>query len=274
MPLNKSRRELPWLYYPKANRVIINAHNFPAPGGTWSPADISTDLWLDGSDASTLYDATSGGSLVAADGTIARWEDKSGNARHVTQGTAGSRPLRKTSVQNSLDAVRFTSDYLEKTSFTPQARSIFSIQKSTTSSGTQSILRVTASSVVIHRYDTANFRSFANAGTLFDAQTSASPTSAEIVESVFDTSLLSQWVNGIAGSTDAGSWTNLASSATLEIGGRVVGTEMFAGDIFEFILLSTVVDTTTRQKIEGYLAHKWGTTASLDSGHPYKSVAP
>jgi len=28
MPLNKRRDELPWLYYPKANRVIINAHNF------------------------------------------------------------------------------------------------------------------------------------------------------------------------------------------------------------------------------------------------------
>jgi hypothetical protein len=28
------------------------------------------------------------------------------------------------------------------------------------------------------------------------------------------------------------------------------------------------------QKVEGYLAHKWGATAGLDANHPYKNVAP
>jgi len=83
--------------------------------GTWPfapppflPDDLSgLQLWLDASDASTLYDATTGGSLVAADGGVARWEDKSGNSRHMTQGTAGSRPTRKTAIQNSLAVLRF-----------------------------------------------------------------------------------------------------------------------------------------------------------------------
>jgi hypothetical protein len=70
--------------------------------------------WYDASDASTLYDATSGGSLVAADGAVARWEDKSGNARHATQGTSGNRPMRKTGVQGGLGVLRFdgSSDHL------------------------------------------------------------------------------------------------------------------------------------------------------------------
>lgn len=72
------------------------------------PDDISgLQLWLDASDASTLYDATTGGALVAADGGVARWEDKSGNNRHATQGTAANRPLRKTSQQNGLDTLSF-----------------------------------------------------------------------------------------------------------------------------------------------------------------------
>ena len=81
--------------------------------GTWprvfeGPTSVSgLQLWLDASDASTLFDATTGGSLVAADGAVARWEDKSGNARHMTQGTAGSRPTRKTAVQGGLDVLRF-----------------------------------------------------------------------------------------------------------------------------------------------------------------------
>jgi hypothetical protein len=29
-----------------------------------------------------------------------------------------------------------------------------------------------------------------------------------------------------------------------------------------------------RQRIEGYLAHKWGLVGSLPSGHPYKTAAP
>jgi hypothetical protein len=64
-------------------------------------------LWLDASDANTLYDATTGGSLVAADGGVARWQDISGNARHVTQGTSSARPVRKTGIQNGLAVVRF-----------------------------------------------------------------------------------------------------------------------------------------------------------------------
>lgn len=62
---------------------------------------------LDASIPGSLYDATSGGSLVAADGAVARWEDQSGNARHVTQSTSGLRPLRRASVRMGLDALEF-----------------------------------------------------------------------------------------------------------------------------------------------------------------------
>jgi hypothetical protein len=74
----------------------------------FSPSSITgLQCWLDASDAGTLFDATSGGSLVAADGAVARWQDKSGNARHFTQSSSGSRPTRKTAIQNSLAVLRF-----------------------------------------------------------------------------------------------------------------------------------------------------------------------
>ena len=95
-------------------------------GGTWprlfeSPNDIAgLQLWLDASDASTLFDATTGGSLVAADGAVARWEDKSGYGRHATQATSGSRPLRKTAIQGGKDALRFdgSNDFISVASST------------------------------------------------------------------------------------------------------------------------------------------------------------
>ena len=91
------------------------------PSGSVSPTQIAgLQLWLDGSDAATLYDATTGGSLVAADGAVARWEDKSGNGRHATQSTSGSRPTRKTAIQNSLGVLRFdgSNDWLSIASST------------------------------------------------------------------------------------------------------------------------------------------------------------
>jgi hypothetical protein len=62
-------------------------------------------LWLDAADASSLFDATSGGSLVASDGQVRRWQDKSGNAAHATIASNG--PTRKTGVRNGRDVLRF-----------------------------------------------------------------------------------------------------------------------------------------------------------------------
>lgn len=69
-------------------------------------------LWLDGSDPSTLFDAESGGSLVAPNGQIARWEDKSNNGRHFTRSTAFPRPTRAVGVKNGRDAVAFANAYM------------------------------------------------------------------------------------------------------------------------------------------------------------------
>ena len=43
------------------------------------------------------------------------------------------------------------------------------------------------------------------------------------------------------------------------------------GDLAEVLAFQSVT-TTTRQKLEGYLAHKWGLTSLLPSGHPHKTT--
>ena len=42
----------------------------------------------------------------------------------------------------------------------------------------------------------------------------------------------------------------------------------------EFIIFNDVLSAADRNKIEGYLAHKWNLTSTLPSGHAYKSSAP
>ncbi len=46
------------------------------------------------------------------------------------------------------------------------------------------------------------------------------------------------------------------------------------GGIFEVLIFNEALSLPNRQLVEGYLAHKWGTNASLDSNHPYYSTAP
>lgn len=55
-----------------------------------------------------LYDATTGGNLITANGAqIARWEDRSGNGYHLTQATLAQRPTILTNALNGLRGVNF-----------------------------------------------------------------------------------------------------------------------------------------------------------------------
>jgi Ca2+-binding RTX toxin-like protein len=73
----------------KINNAFVNVSD------SFSPLDFpNLALWYDAMDGSTLYDATSGGNIVTEGNVVARWEDKSGNARHFTQSTTSERPLK------------------------------------------------------------------------------------------------------------------------------------------------------------------------------------
>lgn len=83
-------------------------------GGPFDPMSLAPVQWLDGSDTSTLFDATSGGSLPADTGNVKRWEDKSGNGRHFTENT--NPPTRAAASVNGLDTVRLqTASLLTRT---------------------------------------------------------------------------------------------------------------------------------------------------------------
>jgi hypothetical protein len=42
----------------------------------------------------------------------------------------------------------------------------------------------------------------------------------------------------------------------------------------ELVLCTGVLSQANREKVEGYLGHKWGITSVLDVSHPYKSSPP
>lgn len=73
---------------------------------------LSPQLWLDASDTSTLFNATSGGSLPAVGSAVARIEDKSVNGWHFTQATSSKRPDRQEYQGKSILRADGTSDIM------------------------------------------------------------------------------------------------------------------------------------------------------------------
>jgi hypothetical protein len=80
-------------------------YEFPNQYPVWSPAEITTALWLDAADSNTVEQSG---------GVVSEWRDKSGNSRHASQAASGSRPIVATASQNSLNGISFDgiNDYL------------------------------------------------------------------------------------------------------------------------------------------------------------------
>jgi hypothetical protein len=80
------------------------------------------------------------------------------------------------------------------------------------------------------------------------------------------------WVDGTNFVSDASGHT--VSTA----GGIALGHDGTSGydncRMGEVVIINATVSATNREKLEGYLAQKWGLAANLPAAHPYKSATP
>jgi hypothetical protein len=71
----------------------------------------------------------------------------------------------------------------------------------------------------------------------------------------------------------AGSTAHFGTGVTKRIGANAAG-DRFEGQIAEICIFNSALTTSDRQKVEGYLAWKYGLQANLPGGHPYLSSPP
>lgn len=234
-----------------------------------SPASLSgLQLWLDGSDGATLYDATTGGSVVAADAAVARWEDKSGNGRHFTQATSSVQPLRKTSVKNGLGAVEFTNDWLGGT-HTYTVGSVFVVwNHPTTVSGDSNPAIVgsrTSSATKVGNSTLAYVLTFPSS---LNVAVDPRPSSAtyRLNGSAAGVNFTSFNV-GVAVSTSPDRWQYTSASFSPVSGSKAIalGADSFStvrfmqnGHIGELLAYSSQLTETQVLAVETYLVKKWG----------------
>ena len=237
-----------------------------------TPSDISgLQLWLDASDATTLYDATIGGSLVTADGAVKRWEDKSGNDRHATEAT--NSPVRKAAEQNGLDALFFdgindglgiqynivglneiTIFAVAKNAGTLDDTPIFFGNYGSTggAGGLFVQLGVNDTAVAVGGRPT-------NKGDAYNtAQSGSESLDFTVATGIVSNGNVSARTNGTSLATYNASAGNLVGESVLEIGRIPAFSLFYKVYLAEIIVYNFALSDTDREAVENYLMSKWG----------------
>ena len=267
----------------------------PARGAPWTPADLPQPpaLWLDASDLSAS--------------PVSAWNDKSGNSRNFAQATGANQPAYSaTSFNTSYPGVTFdgSSDFMsagDTLDMRTNSLTVMSVVRYATGTNPGVIIAKTRYAAgsgrwVLYRamsggglgsgtqYNTVLQPDFLPGAIL---QVADSSTSARINGFVLDRSTSGSckiWDNGTntASATFTGNSTDFNNTDELWLGtyqnpsGTTppTGGSYLNGVIAEVVVVQTAMSDTDRQKLEGYLAWKWGMQANLPVGHPYESAAP
>lgn len=253
---------------------------------SWTPADTATVLWYDASDTTT-FDPVN----------FFEWRNKIGtppgnSATRLSSG-GSSIPTVTANALNGLHTILFDgiNDRLETDVSLPapgpDCISIISVFKV--------ILGGESEDVFIGTRDTffpaGSFRAISRQGgssTLgFYGHVNNVPTSPLSLDIGGSYHIFGGWNTSLTGPDNVrlmrdGIVTTHTTSGPLVNHGNLtkfmVG-ELFSGSaanfsVAEIIVLYSAVTDAIRQRIEGYLAHKWDLAANLPSNHPYKNAPP
>lgn len=254
---------------------------------TWTPADLAGGYWYD-------FDADDVASQVIAAEKITAWNSKVGDAGFTAAGgvtktaaglgdkavaTFGTVALVGNAAAN---AITKNSHGIAKTilarctsgggggimafSTNSASGSRFQVSWGALAAGANSI-------VVSHRRSNGDALASATSSVTIPTGTWA------LITVIYDplTAAIRFRINGLAaggGAMAAGSATTAnTSSAASRFGGALTGALM-TGQVAQ-VLGSTLIDDDTVQRIEGYVAHRWGVQATvLDASHPWAITHP
>lgn len=249
------------------------------PRPLWTPSDISTFAWFDPSDESTI---------VESGGFVSQLDDKSGNNNHVDMSYGGYQPQTGTRQLNGLNVLDVTGGlkYLRNqadlpalfngspaqfdmtTVFKNDAAVYPQYYHETQGNGSMESLRLGVSSTSL----SGSLRGVGGQYTYFSLPHDLD-TEVKTTNCACDGSAMYHRVDaGIPLVESPVVSTSIMD--TFQLGSHRYTSQDLEGVVAEVIVLSTKADDTVRQKIEGYLAWKWGTVDKLPVGHPYKDAPP
>lgn len=234
----------------------------------WTPTILGTDLvaW---------FDATLGTAITSDANGVSEWRDKSSNLFHATQTTNANKPSYA-SERVSFDG----GDWLDSSAGASNiSRCVGAVVRYSSTASSEAITAMQSGTGAwgFGRKSTGN----ADGGRqMFIAKTGVTNigvTTAKLANDVdavvLGNTTSSAWRISINGTAETGSHSQtLTAGRLLRIGAE--GTfAPISGSMREIVICSEL-STANQQRLEGYLAWRWGLNGSLPSGHPYKNYAP
>lgn len=244
------------IFYLSLLLIVINSISFAqTPGGVGSAV-----LWLRADDGAA---------------TPGNWSDKSGNAYDFSQGAAGNQPALASNVFNFYPALAFDGTKFLSRASSPSFplgstdRSIFVVANATNTSGFRWIFVYGNVGGFGQTYQVGNNSTGPTAGlstavygndVSFDGYWNSPNNSAiAMPASIAASGVISHYDRGTLLQTQSLGFNTNNTSATIgDLNGGLL--EAWSGNIAEIIMFPSAVSATDRNKVESYLALKYGTT--------------
>ena len=240
--------------------TVIMAYLLPGQIATVTTPTVAAGLifWMDGADPAGT------GVLPANGASITTWVDKSGNGKNATASAAATYSL-------STKSLVFTGAQYYTTPFTtvPTTISVFLVIN--IGGGGYMDMMAGVLQVISNGYN--QLVTIPGGSHVLNGATMASGTTL-LYNFTFDSSASAAiYYNGALTGTRNGS-TSYTGNGSIVIGSSDGVHETYTGTISEILIYNSVLSTTNRQKIEGYLAWKWGFASNLSASNPYKYDLP
>jgi len=242
----------------------------------WTPAALeTTEAWFDADAEYTIDDVA---------GAVGEWRDRSGNGNHVTQSTANSKPSTGSGSIAGRNVLTFDSSAPGEYMNTAGALGMFDkgmifyvFEPDGVRTTFSPIDSRSPDDVKEHyeRYDSFSGNTFTchfQSARLNNIAMGVQSTGVQMLGWLSDATRPQRYgrYNGDV------KW-NTTAAFTFEDNINRVGSAFsatyYGGKLAEVIVVSDF-DVAIAEKIEGYLAWKWGLVANLPATHPYKSAPP
>jgi hypothetical protein len=232
--------------------------------GPWTPASLPNLVaWFDAQDSATITQATA---------IVSNWANKKTGGGDASQATSGKRPTYSATAINSKPGIVFAAGKALATGITVvQPFSIGMVVTATSLTNNRPMIGTSQASTFNGIFSEATTGGIISSwgGSQWWNGNVAVNTPVVVANTVNGASSLLTNNGGTKGAANTGA----NGMATMTIG-EWAGVESWVGPIGEVVVGSAAWGTSDRQKLEGYLAWKWGLQASLAAGHPYLSAAP
>jgi len=247
----------------------LSITSVPFASASFSPTSVgSLALWLDGKDPAGTGTAPSSGA------TVSTWVDKSTSAKNAT--SSG------TPTYLSGGGINFNgSSFYSNMSFAQNLsqRSIFIVMQETVHNNVYGVFPLIPNPTSGSDYtsttgltiETSNGLRFYNSAGYQSDIGNASLLVKAVYNDNMNGTAGSGYLNGNSATTATASYTaGICSGYGVAARwlGSISATYALNGVIFEIMYFNSPLGTTDRKNVEGYLAQKWGLTASLPAGHP------